>query len=115
MWDDQPQKNLLRKVALFEQATERDPKFALAWCALAKLQTDLAGFENQEAHLAAAKKAAETAVQLRPDLGQSHLALAYYYLPIHVPAERERAYEELSIARRTLPNDAQLFRILGEA
>ena len=71
-----------------------------------------AGFDNQEAHLAAAKKAAETAAQLRPDLGQSHLALAYYYLSI--PSERERAYEELSIARRTLPNDAQLFRILGE-
>jgi TolB-like protein/class 3 adenylate cyclase len=112
VWDYEPQKNLLRKVALLEQAIERDPKFALAWCALAKLQTDLAGFENQEAHLAAAKKAAETAVQLRPDLGQSHLALAYYYQSI--PGERERAYEELSIARRTLPTDAQLFRILGE-
>ena len=125
VWDYEPQKNLIRKVALLEQATERDPKFALAWCALAKLQTDLAGFENQEAHLAAAKKAAETAVQLRPDLGQSHLALAYYYLGTErdwafkgqhqsIPAERERAYEKLSIARRTLPNDAQLFRILGE-
>ena len=112
VWEYEPQKNLLRKVALLEQATERDPKFALAWCALAKLQTDLAEFENQEAHLAAAKKAAETAAQLRPDLGQSHLALAYYYLSI--PSERERAYEELSIARRTLPNDAQLLRILGE-
>ena len=111
VWDDQPQKNLLRKVALLEQATKRDPKFALAWCALAKLQTDLAEFENQEAHLAAAKKAAETAVQLRPDLGQSHLALAYYYQSND--AERERAYEELSIARRTLPNDAQLLWILG--
>jgi TolB-like protein len=106
VWDYEPQKNLLRKIALLEQATERDPKFALAWCELAKLQTDLG-----EAHFAAAKKAAETAVQLRPDLGQSHLALAYYYL--HIPAERERAYEELSIARRTLPNDALLFRILS--
>jgi serine/threonine protein kinase/Tfp pilus assembly protein PilF len=112
VWDDQPQKNLLRKVALLEQATERDPKFVLAWCALAKLQTDLADFENRETHLAAAKKAAETAVQLRPDLGQSHLALAYYYQSN--AAEHERAYEELSIARRTLPNDAQLLRLLGE-
>ena len=109
VWDDQPQKNLLRKVALLEQATERDPKFVLAWCALAKLQTDLAGFDDREAHFAAAKKAAETAVQLRPDLGQSHLALAYYYQSN--AAERERAYEELNIARRTLPNDAQLLRI----
>jgi TolB-like protein/class 3 adenylate cyclase/Tfp pilus assembly protein PilF len=111
VWDDQPQKNLLRKVALLEQATERDPKFVLAWCDLAKLKTDLAGFENREAHLAAAKKAAETAVQLRPDLGQSHLALAYYYQSND--AERERAHEELSIARRSLPNDAQLLWILG--
>ena len=50
-------------------------------------------------------------MQLRPDLGQSHLALAYYYHSND--AERERAYEELSIARRTLPNDAQLLWILG--
>jgi tetratricopeptide (TPR) repeat protein len=112
VWDYEPQKNQLRKVALLEQATELDPKFVLAWCDVAKLQSELGEGENQEAHLAAAKKAAETAVQLRPDLGQSHLALAYYYRSI--PAERERAYEELSIARRTLPNDAQLFRILGE-
>jgi tetratricopeptide (TPR) repeat protein len=52
-------------------------------------------------------------------MGQPHLALAYYYLgtalgPRGISTERARAYEELSIARRTLPNDAQLFRILGE-
>ena len=100
VWDDQPQKNLLRKVALLEQATERDPKFALAWCALAKLQTDLAGFENREAHLAAAKKAAETAVQLRPDLGQSHLALA-----VLLSSQRRRARARL---RRTQHRAADL-------
>ncbi len=33
VWDYEPQKNLLRKVALLEQAIERDPKFVLAWCA----------------------------------------------------------------------------------
>jgi tetratricopeptide (TPR) repeat protein len=52
-------------------------------------------------------------------MGQPHLALAYYYLgtalgPRGISTARARAYEELSIARRTLPNDAQLFRILGE-
>ena len=111
VWADQPQKNLARKIQLLERAIERDPKFVLAWCELAKLQTDLGGFENRQAHWAAAKKAAETAVQLRPDLGQPHVALAYYYNANS--AERERAYEELSIARRTLPNDALLFRILS--
>src|SRR5207249_3829185 len=112
VWHDRPQTNLARKIELLQQATERDPKFVLAWCELAKLQTDLGMFEDHEAHNAAAKKAAETAVQLRPDLGQPHLALAYYYQSIG--AERERAYEELSVARRTLPNDALLFRILSQ-
>ena len=51
-------------------------------------------------------------MQLRPDLGQPHVALAYYY-NANSP-DRVRAYEELSIARRTLPNDALLFRILSE-
>ncbi len=112
VWDDRPEEKLARKIQLLEQAIGRDPKFVLAWCELAKLQTDLGGFvENREAHLAAAKKAAENAVQLRPDLGQPHLALAYYYNSN--AAEREKAYEELSIARRTLPNDALLFRILS--
>jgi serine/threonine protein kinase/tetratricopeptide (TPR) repeat protein len=111
VWNDRPQKNLARKIELLQKATERDPKFVLAWCELAKLQADFGLFEDHEAHFAAAKKAAETALQLRPDLGQPHLALAYYYL---TGAERERAYEELSIARRTLPNDALLFRILSQ-
>ena len=60
---------------------------------------------NREAHLAAAKKAAETAAQLRPDPGPVALGAGYYYQSN--PAERERRLQELSIARRTLPNDAR--------
>lgn len=112
VWADRPEKNLARKIQLLQQAVEHDPKFVLAWCELSKLQADLAMFEDADNHLAAARRAAETALKLRPDLGQPHLALAYYYESNR--AERERAYGELSIARRTLPNDALLFRILSQ-
>ena len=71
-----------QKVELLEKATQRDPNFALAYCALAKAQVDLfrPGSECRK-HLELAKKAAEAALRVRPDLGEAHLELArYYYL-----------------------------------
>ena len=96
-----------QKVELLEKATQRDPNFALAYCALAKAQLDVENFEL-------AKKAAETALRLRPDLAEGHLALArYYWLApdsiIGVDSDREayydRARDELAIVRRMSPNN----------
>src|SRR5438445_2008781 len=61
-----------QKVELLEKAIQRDPNFVLAYCELAKAQLDLGNVEL-------AKKAAETALRLRPDLAEPHLALARYY------------------------------------
>jgi tetratricopeptide (TPR) repeat protein len=58
-----------------------------------------------------AKKAADAAVQLRPDLGESHRELARYY---HHAKDYGRAYEELTVARRKLPNDSEVLRIAAE-
>jgi tetratricopeptide (TPR) repeat protein len=91
------EKSLNRKVELLDKATQRDPNFALAYCALAKTQTDLG-------HLELAKKAAEAASQLRPDLGEAHLELARYYFSAF---DYDRAREELTIVRRKLPNNAE--------
>src|SRR6266498_4008649 len=76
------EKNLNREVELLEKATQRDPNFALAYCALAKTQVDLSsiiGEPDNRKHLELAKKAAEAALRLRPDLGETHLELARYY------------------------------------
>src|SRR5207253_8782192 len=59
------EKSANQKVELLEKAVQRDPNFALAYCALAKTQTDLA---EDPKHLELAKKAAEAALRLRPDL-----------------------------------------------
>jgi eukaryotic-like serine/threonine-protein kinase len=106
-----------QKVELLEKATQRDPNFVLAYCALARAQLDLvSGIDRKPLELA--KKAAETALRLRPDLAESHLALARYYWyagPFVGPAEAVAYYdgarEELAIVRRKLPNNAEALLI----
>ena len=72
-------KSLNQKVELLEKAVQRDPNFALAYCALAKTQIDFFNVTDDHKHFDLAKNAAETAVRLRPDLGETHLPLARYY------------------------------------
>jgi TolB-like protein/cytochrome c-type biogenesis protein CcmH/NrfG len=102
-----------QKVELLEKATQRDPNFALAYCALAKAQMDVENFEL-------AKKAAETALRLRPDLVEPHLALARYCwltpdsiigADVDRVAYYNRARDELAIVRRKLPNNAEALLI----
>jgi TolB-like protein/predicted Ser/Thr protein kinase/Tfp pilus assembly protein PilF len=106
VWNDWEgaEKSLTRQVELLEKATQRDPTFALAYCALAKAQCDLG------THLES-KKAADAALQLRPDLGEGHRELARYYFSVH---NFDRAYDELTVARRTLPNDSEVLRIAAD-
>src|SRR5437667_3052174 len=89
-----------QKAELLEKATQRDPNFVLAYCALAKAQLDVENFEL-------AKKAADAALRLRPDLVEPHLALARYYclaadsiIGVDEEASRDRARDELAIVRR---------------
>ena len=60
-------KSANQKVELLEKATQRDPNFALAYCALAKTQFDRG--PDDPKHFELAKKAAEAALRVRPDLG----------------------------------------------
>jgi tetratricopeptide (TPR) repeat protein len=112
------EKNLNRQVELLEKATQRDPTFALAYCALAKAQGDLYFTIWDPKHLELVRKAAEAAVRVRPDLGDTHLALARYYFHAGFSAAGrqpggintdnfDRARQELAIARRKLPNDSE--------
>jgi TolB-like protein len=109
-------KNLNQKVELLEKAIQRDPNFALAYCELSKTQLYLFSGINRKP-LELAKKAAETALGLRPDLAESHLALARYYWwtgpfdPGESVIYYDRAREELAIVRRKLPNNAEALMI----
>src|SRR5437899_3883762 len=118
-WEGE-EKPLNREVELLEKATQRDPSFVLAYCALAKTQCDLfsvtgAGSTDlSRTHLELAKKAAEAALRVRPDLGEAHLELARYYFYAGILTDTgdfDRARDELVIARRTLPNNSEALYI----
>jgi serine/threonine protein kinase len=102
------EKSAKRKLELLEKATQRDPNFALAYCALAKTHADLFGGTHVANHLELAKKMAEAALRVRPDLGEAHLELARYYFYVR---DFDRAHDEMTIARRNLPNNSEALRV----
>jgi TolB-like protein len=101
--------SMTQKVGLLEKAIQRDPNFALAYCALAKTKMYLA---NNSKDLDSGKDVAEAALRVRPDLGEAHLELARYYwlapsLGFDMASYYARARDELAIVRSKLPNNAE--------
>ena len=98
---------------VLNDAVARDPHFLLAWCLLARVQGGIywQGHDHTPGRLDLANAAVQTALRLQPDAGEAHLALADYYY--HGFRDYERARTELAIARRTLPNNAEVFEYTG--
>ncbi|HYR21601.1 MAG TPA: adenylate/guanylate cyclase domain-containing protein [Chthoniobacterales bacterium] len=105
--------NLNEAVRLLDNAVSRDPKFALGYCHLARAHDLLysLGIDHTANRLALAEKAVQTALGLRPDSGEPHLALArHLYL---TSRDYERARKELLAARTVLPNESLVFILAG--
>jgi serine/threonine-protein kinase len=109
----QAREKLPQVAKLLGEAVARDPQFIVAWCTLARAHGDIywQGFDHTPARLEMAVAALQSALQLQPDSGEVHLALASYYY--HGFRDYERARSELSIAQRSLPNSAEVFEITG--
>jgi TolB-like protein len=71
---------VLARIAAYDEAIRLDPAFAKAYVGKAFALNDFAGFDASgsavQEYFAQARKAAETAVTLAPDLGQAHAALS---------------------------------------
>jgi TolB-like protein/predicted Zn-dependent protease len=103
---------LKRAEQLYEQATQLDPSFALAFAQLSQLQSWIYySIDPTPARLAKARAAAGEAMRLQPKLAESHLALGYTYY--YGERDYDRALAEFEIARRDLPNDAGIFRAIS--
>ena len=93
-----------------KEAIKRDPNFILAHCLLANLYTDsyvgknVTSESDRVKDAAKAREMVDTAVRLRPDRGEPHLARAYLDFTLFEFSEARR---ELDLARHLLPNDAQ--------
>jgi serine/threonine-protein kinase len=102
-----------QRISFLDQAVERDPKFVLAYCDLAKAHDILyrarqvTPIENRTVdHRALAEAALEKARRIQPDIGPVHLALAYHFLAANNDVSQARV--EIDLARRTMPNSAEL-------
>ncbi len=88
-----------------DEAVARDHKFHLAYCQLASAHDQLyQRFDRTPARLALAEAALRKAVALRPDSGETHLALAKHYYS--AMGDFDRARRELAQAEAKLPNDS---------
>src|SRR5438132_7328332 len=98
-------------VTLLTEAISRDGNFALAYCWATRAHEARNRFniDHTPTRLAQAKATAEKALVLAPDLGEAHLAHAL----LHYQGNRDygRAREELAIARRVLPNNAEVYSV----
>lgn len=108
-----PRENGERALRLLDEAVERDPHFALAYCLISRFHGELYwfGFDRTRSRLTQAKLAADTALRLQPDSSDVRLALAYYYY--YGYRDYELARTELAIAQTAAPNDAEVWDALA--
>ena len=101
--------SLLEAVRLLDQAVARDPHFVRAYCLLGRshLKLFFGGYDHTPARRELADAAIQSAFRLQPESGEVHLALATYAL--HGFRDYDRARAELDFARRTLPNDPNVY------
>jgi TolB-like protein/class 3 adenylate cyclase/Tfp pilus assembly protein PilF len=95
--------NALAAQKYLREAVRLDPKFALGWAQLSRVNARLAQTNAQREE---ARAAVETALRLQPTLGEALLAKGYYYyVCLKDYAAAVRYYEQ---AGEVLPNNSQI-------
>jgi TolB-like protein/tRNA A-37 threonylcarbamoyl transferase component Bud32/Flp pilus assembly protein TadD len=105
--------DLIKAVQLLDQAVARDPLFFDAYCELAGAHDRIyfLGFDHTDARLKLSETAIQSIRRLRPESGETHLALAQHFYWAY--ADYDRAQSELVIAQRTLPNESRIPLLSG--
>src|SRR3954469_15672767 len=107
------QETLLKAVRLLDEAIGRDPNFALAYSWLTNAHDSLYwyGLDRTPERLALAQASVQKALAIAPDMGEAHLAQALVYY--HGHRDYPRAFQELALANRKLPNSAEVYSLSG--
>jgi TolB-like protein/Flp pilus assembly protein TadD/tRNA A-37 threonylcarbamoyl transferase component Bud32 len=112
-WSTRAKEDLFQAVQLLDQAVARDPLFFLAYGELAGAHDRIyfLGFDHTDARLEFSETALQSLRRLRPESGETHLALAQHLYWAY--QDFDRAREELAIAQRTLPNESRIPLMAG--
>jgi tetratricopeptide (TPR) repeat protein/predicted Ser/Thr protein kinase len=99
-------------VALFEQAIDRDPNFALAYTGLADSSLRMYGETKESVWAQKATLSAQQAERLSNNLPEVHISLGSVY---SATGKNTEAVTELSRALELAPNSDEAYRNLGDA
>jgi serine/threonine protein kinase len=99
--------NLPKAIKLLENATEKDPKFTLAYCVLARAHDDLyyGQLDKTPERRTLSDAAVNEAVKLDPNNPEVHLAVAFHLDESY--QDYERAKVEVALAQQALPNSSE--------
>ena len=98
---------------MYQAAVDRDPRFAQALAGLASSHLFMYWLrdDRSQERLVKAKEAAERAVELRPDLAETHTALGWYFYQGLL--DYPRALNEFAAALKIQPNNSDALCGIG--
>ena len=107
-WNRRPGEVVWQALRCFEQAVEKEPRFAAAWAGIADIYATLGSWENgvlepNDAH-SKSRRFAARALEIDPELAEAHTALGYTAL--HHELEVERSEERFRHALTLNPSYA---------
>src|SRR5438445_13662134 len=102
----------LKAEPLFEQAIKLDPNFAAAFAGLSLVESWIYhSFDPTPSRREKARRNADEALRLQPDLPEGHLELGFSYY--YGDRDYERALAVFEIGKRGLPNEGQAYMAIG--
>ena len=109
---DRLRETSLKAEELYEQTIKLDPNFALAFAGLSTVESWMYhSYEPTAVRRENARRNADEALRLQPDLPEGHLALGYSYY--YGDRDYQRALTEFEIAKRDLPNEADAYSAIA--
>jgi serine/threonine protein kinase/tetratricopeptide (TPR) repeat protein len=105
--------DLMLAIDLFEKAIALDPKFTQAYSRLAQAHARMywMHFDHTKERIAKSKSALDKALELGPDLPETHFSLGIFFY--NCMLDYDRALEQFDIALKKQPGNSEILEYVG--